>query len=296
MIIPIAVTADRSITQAFSITIQSIHQSLQHYINVSDQDPVEAVHQIRKKIKLYRAFLKLIKSASSAEYYSPANQLLRDTGRLFSDLRDAHVRNIVIDDIINDPVFKSHKEHLKKLKQRNQSDLKLMEDDLFLNKNVFNHFDAVLNKESVISDYINSFTGNFESLYTGLVQSYKKGYQTYYSSYLYPSAEMLHEWRKRIKDLQYQFDLLFDSTLDNLLSMKTDMSEISELLGKDQDINNMIVWINQNPEYSGGYDSKSLISSLKSQRNKFKSCIDHLGKSIFSDDPEHFQKQLFSNV
>ena len=56
-----------------------------------DDDPVEAVHDARKRIKKTRALLRLARPGMKNKAYRRRNRALRDTGRAMSGARDADV-------------------------------------------------------------------------------------------------------------------------------------------------------------------------------------------------------------
>ena len=84
--------------------------------------------------------------------------------------------------------------------------------------------------------------------------------------------EDLHEWRKRLKDFQYQlefFDHVGNIETHSRLELST---EINEYLGTDQDYFNLSLWIMYHNESFSSQESYSLlldeIKQLRSDQQK----------------------------
>lgn len=296
MIHPLEVSPGNVHSDSVSKTADSILQELNIYIQLSERDQVESVHQVRKKLKLFRAFLKLNKPCSKVDLYAPANESLRDKGRMFSDLRDSHVRELMLNEFYNNPVYISSQSSINILIAKNKEEIKQLEKDFISDQNVFKKLKNQLESDSVLSVYINSVNATSSCLYDGLSTTYQKTHQTYYSAYLHPSPENLHEWRKRLKDLQYQFELLFTKIPVFLQGTYHDVVEINDLLGRDQDVNNLMHWMDEHSDIISGDEMNNLRENFKKIRHKLSACINHLGKTIFKLEPKGFKQSLLNEL
>src|SRR6056297_195459 len=57
--------------------------------NLIDDDPADAVHDVRKRCKKVRGLVRLVRPSLGEDTYRVANDTARDAGRHLSDLRDA---------------------------------------------------------------------------------------------------------------------------------------------------------------------------------------------------------------
>lgn len=287
-------TTGRVRTDSLSSTANSIKQELAEAADLAGKKPVLAVHTIRKRLKLFRAFLKLLKDFSDIEKYEAANAFLRDQGRSFSLLRDAHVRTETMEYLLTEPVFMPNRDSIEKFLELNAAETKNLHRAFLSEENKFLQMKSAINHETEVSDFINSVDLKSVNLFEGLGDAFERCCSAYYSGCLHPTVNHKHEWRKRVKDLQYQYELMDESIPDGISPTYDDLHAISELLGQDQDLKNLGAWIGEQAAHSEKNESNALISSLKSRRNRLKASIDHLGKVLFSTDPDEYRNMLIN--
>jgi CHAD domain-containing protein len=291
MIIPLEKHPEHTLTETVTKTAESVDRELIFAAQLSKENLPESVHLIRKRLKLYRALLKLLKHRGNPGKFTEANAALRDLGRVFSELRDDHVRSRVLENFHTEQVFSSYTDIVGKLQTENTEQTELLYQQLSANGCPFKVFTDTLNQKSPAASFIESLNGRgtFEE---GFVTAYEKASNAYYSCFLYPSAELMHEWRKRIKDLQYQCELMPWITETTPGTFYQDLITLAELLGEDQDINNLMNWIYSKPGLLDDDETSAIFSILKSRRNKLKGVIDHIGKTLFREDPTYLKSAL----
>lgn len=297
MITPVSLKDEANLLLHLQKVSQSIQDELLYFIELSENNTVEATHQTRKKLKLHRSFLKLVRPCSnSPELYNEANSTLRDWGRAFSDLRDAHVRDSLFELFKNEPVFKGFLNTIESLFRLNKIEVLSLSKKLIEENSIFSNLKESIRTDHSVSEYLSTMDRDRSCLLNGIILSFEKSYKAYYASYLHPTAGKLHEWRKRIKDLQYQFELIHRELPAEYSSIHSDINLLSELLGSDQDLNNLIIWMNEVSASIPESETKALISYLKSQRNRLKSQIEYTGKTLYRGDPDLFKKTLLNHT
>lgn len=293
MIIPIKSDSDLSVTKSVFTTSESIQQDIFDSADLSKTDKVESVHLVRKRLKLYRAFLKLFRNCSRPEKLEAANHFLRDQGRNFSELRDAHVRNAAFETMLSDRNIMVYSEFVKILAEYNRTITNELETSLIVDHDIFNKLKNALNSNPIIDDCLKSADLSAECIAGGLADTFEMCCNTYYNVKLKPSAEQMHEWRKRVKDLQYQYELTVHLRPAEMEPLYEDILAMTELLGLDQDLNNLITWILQLPENLPKSDMQPAFhTSLVKKRKRLKAGINHLGKALFTIDPDQFRQRL----
>jgi CHAD domain-containing protein len=294
MIIPLEIRSDQSFSDSARQTAESINEELIFAANLSSSNLPESVHLIRKRLKLYRAFLKLLRDCAGSDEYKKINSRLRDLGRNFSELRDAHVRIHLLESFQTEQVFRSYEGIIKRLLEVTREQAQLIELQMRSGKDPFRHLSDSISKNKSAERFLESLDNDCAPE-QGFAVAYEKAYNAYYACYLYPSAELLHEWRKRVKDLQYQCELAPWLTSSISGTLYEDIVTLAELLGEDQDVNNLLNWIFSNPELLQEDEVSAFSSILRSRRNKLKGVIHHVGKTLFRDEPD-FVKGALQNA
>jgi CHAD domain-containing protein len=293
MMIPIETDSDLSVDQAVFRTSESIQQDIFGAADLSKENTIESVHMVRKRLKLYRAFLKLFRNCGNPEKLDRANLFLRDHGRMFSALRDAHVRIWSFENIFTDQSFDAYPDSVKTIAGYNHSETDKLEATLLVDEHIFGCLKNDLLSDSSIEDYLESADLSFECIAGGLADTFELCCNAWYSVSLNPTAEQMHEWRKRVKDLQYQYELTENLRPADIVPIYDDILALTELLGLDQDLNNLMTWILQLPQ--GILNTKTrnvFIRLLQGRRSRLKAGINHLGKTLFTIDPALFRQSV----
>ena len=63
-----------------------------------------------------------------------------------------------------------------------------------------------------------------------------------------PSAERMHEWRKRVKDLWYHLSLLQDTWKPVMSALADEAHELSDRLGDDHDLAVLLEWAHRHAQ------------------------------------------------
>lgn len=227
-------------------TFNLICKELFGYIELRNENQVEATHQSRKKLKLLRAFAKLIKPARNDANYKSANLLLRDLGRAFSDLRDAHVRNILLHDLYLNPEFENEQSTIGELLKRNQEEVSSLEENSLHSVDEFTTLEKNLKQNPEVLHYF-SESADMDLVFDGYTTSFRKSKEAFSDAFTATNADDVHEWRKRAKDIQYQTELLMPSPEDDeVLKFHTQISDICEHLGHANDLHMLFIWAEKN--------------------------------------------------
>jgi len=259
---------------------------------LADEAPdqlVESVHLIRKRLKFLRALVKLTQFCSNEHNYKPSNYILRDTGRTVSECRDAHVRGMLLEEFSENELTKNLVDELAEI---NNSITKKIESNLLSGRPVF---DEIITEISSVelNDYFESIDPDANCLIDGLALGYKKSYHAFHSELKSHEADLLHEWRKRTKDLQYQLEALLSSFPDQVPITYDDVCALCEKLGRINDLFMFLEWLDS---IEDSVEAKNQISDLKNILNQelkiLEEQADTMGSSIFSLNPEDFSESL----
>jgi len=174
------------------------------------------------------------------------NLFLRDSGRIFSNLRDAHVRQVLIQELNHQFTNKPYLRILQELQEHNRSNIKETEYSLLTEKNDFLAFKDLIENENQLIEYFsldNSVPSQILAVFT---MSYTKSSHAYKNSVDSTDPNLLHEWRKRLKDVQYQFELIFDHLNPEIQKHYLTIQDLCNVLGEINDLEMIIRWISEN--------------------------------------------------
>lgn len=195
----------------------------------------ETVHETRKNFKRIRALLRMVRLHIGEEVYQRENVRYRDLGRAISEVRDATALLELIEKI--------EEGHGEKLAAAPLLDLK---DQLLLYRkglmiNVLNGQAIRLLTEELEkckSELLElPLKGNdFILVEESMAKVYQRGKEAMEKNLKAPTDESMHDWRKRVKYLLYQLEILLPIWPSVLTPFHAALDELSDLLGKDHDL------------------------------------------------------------
>jgi CHAD domain-containing protein len=229
-------------------------------------DPVEAVHDARKRLKKTRALLRLARPAMRPDAFQARNHELRDQGRVLSGTRDADAMVETIDALAEHNTRRVKRAHFMAVRGRFVAGAARGVPE--------NRVDALA--RGVDRWPLGDISA--DTLVDALTRTYSRGRKAAAKP---GTDENLHEWRKRVKDLWYQARLL------SLKPLARDAKKLSKLLGDDHDL---VVLSAELPE---GDPLQALIadrrSALQKQARK-------RGESLYEDSPKAFRKRVHKRL
>ena len=217
--------------------IQSIaHQAEKagYFCTAENISSNQKVHELRRGFKRLRALLRFFNEIAE----SPAGQLnqdIRNFGKLLAPLRESAVNLELFDKEI------STNNHLPEKKIRNARELlvrknKSLVERGFLENNLHNTIRTFFNGFEVILTKNNSELPARIQLFREVSQSYLKSITVYRQLPDCPLPRELHELRKKLKRLWYQFDFI-KFLHPRYFKLKSDqLNKITDQLGDDHDL------------------------------------------------------------
>jgi len=270
-------------------TFITTREEIKDLAEAAPDNMVESVHLIRKRLKFLRAFAKLIRFCSDEKSYKPVNYMLRDSGRLFSDCRDAHVRDLLLNEFIRETSTNVLIDDLIRL---NEKITQTREHQLLSEPNAFRELISELSNKQT-TNYFESLDPNSNCLTAGLTLGYEKSYHAFHSELKEHEADLLHEWRKRTKDLQHQMEVLSQSVSARLHPSLEQVSTLCEVLGNINDLFMFFDWLDSIEE---SIEPKNQLKSLKNEiqlkLTDLENQADKIGYSIFKLSPDTYQEEL----
>ncbi len=255
------------------------------------EDPVGAVHEARKSLKKTRAVLRLVQRDIPKRTYRHENQALRDAARSVSEVRDADVMVETVDGLkarfagqIPAKTFTSLR---RRLARQAQAAREL--DEGVLAKLVDDLRDAVTRVEDWPLEDIGWATAR-----RGAVRSYARARKAGAIAVELPTAENLHEWRKRVKDHWYHQRLFEEVWPPVLAALSEEAHALSDTLGDDHDLAVLAQQLSDSdgPMSNLNVDGDAVLELVARRRTELAEAAAQLGRRIFAESPKAYGRRL----
>ncbi|MDZ7755277.1 CHAD domain-containing protein [Rhodohalobacter sp.] len=233
---------DKNLNSELLAVADSVEAELLNTVQLHSTDIVESTHLTRKRLKLLRAFLKLLNKCVEEDSLKQLNSTFRNWGQSISELRDVHVHRMIILDTPTDYFKKSDSKVLDKILETANQQVEQLENRLVFEDEIFKHLEHQIYNHSSLRTFLKSNNFDSECILEGYKISYRKSYRAFKRAESSKLPGPFHEWRKRLKDVQYQSALL-RSNQDRINVSAQEVEQFCEALGKDQDLNNFIHWL-----------------------------------------------------
>jgi CHAD domain-containing protein len=256
----------------------------------SDSTHEEAVHEARKDMKKLRAVLRLVRGELGDRVYRAENAGFRDTARELAGVRDADVMLATLGDLEERygqlpgaagrlrPALVAHRFRASAGSLKPAS----------------NAAAEILSEARGRVDDWPLETDGFEAFEAGLGRIYRQGRRDLKAARKLPSAEHMHEWRKRVKDLWYHVTLLQDVWKPVMSSLADEAHELSDRLGDEHDLTVLLEWAHGHASDLDGSDPvlRGFDVILDSRRRELQEQAFEYGARLYADKPSVFVARL----
>ena len=282
-------TAGKRLTEAIVKQLERV----EYFSSVENISPNVAVHEMRKTFKRLRALLKFY--IEFPEEFSPDFSLqIKYFGRSLTIMRETYVNVQIFDRITSSGNLEAErkiKAAREKLTEKNRG---VIEQGLFAAEGYLTIHNFVKKMNEQMEDVTVPIPSQ-QQFVRQLVDSYIKSYQTWNFLNIHSDPENMHELRKKMKQLYYQFDFIRYAS-PRFFKLKTyHLNNITEHLGEDHDL---FVFLNELLENRYDFTDNEL-EILENQ-------VQHLRevnriklfpklKQFFNDSPEVFNQKLKTN-
>jgi CHAD domain-containing protein len=251
------------------------------------------IHEARKALKKARAVLRLVRPALGHSLWQQANRALRDAARPLSAIRDAKVLTDVVQKLTpkskNDPL----RQTLTSIQARLQENASRVRRDVLDSENTL---EAVSQQLKGLEPDIKKWChvpDKWNSLGKGLRQSYERASRAFTTAAAKPTAENLHEWRKHVKCLQHQLELLRPLSQKRPKALTDKTRKLGELLGDDHDLAVLSQRLTSEPqEYGNSTNLAGILSLIARRQADLRHEALMLGQGFFEPRPTEFVQPL----
>jgi CHAD domain-containing protein len=254
-----------------------------------------AVHEARKDLKKLRSVLRLVRDPLGDEVYRAENDRYREAAQLLSGARDAEVKLETLaaleerfDGRLPRPGLAPLLNGLEGEREALSNPASLSDGD---DSSVADAANRIEQGRDAIADWDLDGEG-FELIADGLRRSCGRGRNRFQDTKDDPSAENVHEWRKRVKDLWYHLRIVQDARPNKLKEMGDRAHDLSDLLGDHHDL----AVLREDAEGRAGLLRRETIDSLDEliEQRQTELLDDALavGEELYAEKPKKFAARI----
>jgi CHAD domain-containing protein len=253
----------------------------------------ERIHTARKRFKEIRAALRLIRAALDPRVFRKENRTYRDAARPLSELRDARALIEALDALI---------EHFQgELKKRAFASVRklLVQRMRTIRRRVIVERGALRDVQRSIRDARRRIDRwplrrlKFRSFADGIEETYRSARRAMAVANDVESDECLHEWRKWVKYLRHQSEILRPIRPEAMSVLVEQAHELADLLGDDHDLAVMKgVLAAELRDSMESHERKALVGLIRKRRETLHKRAQRLGRKLFAEKPKRFGRRL----
>lgn len=274
------------------IALEEIDSALA-YLHAPEHDLVVAVHESRKCFKKLRGLLRLVRKELGESVYQQENICFRDAGRCLSDLRDSAVRIQTLDNLTDShdlplgaPSVGAMREALVIFYRATRQ--RVVEEQ----QGLVRAAELIQAARHRVADWPLK-DDSFSGVSGGLRQVYRRGRSRLNDVVPEPSVENFHEWRKQVKYLWYNVQILQPVWPNLMARLAEEIHDLSEILGDAHDLAMLQRLVEERPLILDNPDARnSFISFLETESQNLHAAAYRHGRRIYAEAPKPFVKRL----
>lgn len=266
--------------------LDDAHDQLEH---TSTDDFGKAVHETRKSLKRLRACVRLSRHAIGEQSYSRENTVFRMTGQRLSDERDARVLLETLGELEDRypdelPPLLTHRLR-ERLQHDHERELATLNED---DRTIGAVLDELESARVRAADWRFEADG-FQALRPGLQRVYRRGRKRMRVARKDPTAEHLHDVRKRVKDLWHASQILRPAAPKQMKKLSKRAHEVANLLGDNHDLAVLRDYAEVHPQaFADEATRQTLLALIERRRDVLERKALKLGKRLYSQSPKRF--------
>jgi CHAD domain-containing protein len=247
---------------------------------VTDTD----IHDARKQLKKARAALRLLRGSIGEIAYRRENAALRDAARPLGAARDSRVLVAAFDEL-------SQMNKLRRILRQEQTQSRRA-----LTRTLITKQRAALRAVIKRSERWRLSGDDRAILGEGLTRSYRRGRKNFAAARQSRDTEGLHAWRKQVKYLWHQLQILMPMQPAKLGKLAARYHKLADTLGDDHDLAVLRHKIESHADaFERIRDLDELLRRLDRRRIQLQDKAFRLGARLFADKPDRKRRMVFGD-
>lgn len=263
-----------------------------------------AVHEARKAMKRVRAVLRLVRYEIGERVYRYENRTLRDAARLLAPVRDGAVSVETVTglarrfegalpiDVFDDVAERLDRRALR-LRSRVLSESDALDRVLSTLERTRVRFAAWPAGDGDEKAYGPPVRDAFAAIGPGLAATYGRGCREMTKAYDRPTAGNFHLWRKRVKYLRHQMEILHPLWPEIVGGFAVSLERLGDLLGEEHDLAELLDLLAVDDDLCPDPVERSLLAALAQHRRaELQTSARILGMRLYAEKPSRFVRRI----
>lgn len=263
-----------------------------------------AIHELRKSNKRVRALLRMVRPVIGDKVYRAENDALAQASRLVAPVRNGKVLLDAVtrlrgrySHLLAPGVFGPIEDRLRSRHQR-------MMNRVFEHPEVLRQVTAIIYRAR--SRYAawptdpsdprygaRIIPNSYRSIGGGVGRTYERGRKAMEVAYRTRAPEQFHEWRKQVKYLRHQMEILDPLWPEVIGGLAASLEHLGDVLGDDHDQSELIGLVAAVPELAPDPDERNLLVALSHQRRReLEGAARVMGGRIYAEGATQFTVRL----
>lgn len=280
---------------------KNIHRLLDEELRIAQdhldssfiQNPAHTLHTVRKQLKKSRSLLRLVRKSLEKNVYKRENENLRDIGRSLASARNGEVYQETLEslldknsEILDVQAFESLQKELLDSHQRALRSL------IDAPKPIASAVLSLKKSRTRLQELELEKSG-WEVICKNLKRNYRQGKERFFVAYEDRSDRAFHEWRKRVKDLWYDYCLLQPIWSPIMSAFAAEVHQLSQYLGDDHDIAELRNFMLHNSDFEVQESQLAILLPLMSDRqHELRQKAKPLGHLLYAEKPDAFVERM----
>jgi len=252
------------------IVLEQVDLAVWHARRVGAAD--EHVHGVRRATKRMRAVLRLVRDSLGEATYRQDNVILRDVARDLSEMRSATVRIETLEALVewNAPLEVS---------------VAGLRGQLVTNATTMR---TVLRTEPLFKE---DLVGRLRGVRAGLDD--RRGRRAMARAYADGSTDRFHEWRKRVKYLGHQMEVLTATWPESTCVITSGLAKLGSGLGLDHDLADLGSFVaDSSVALVSPAEEGELLDVIAGRRTELQTDLRPLAQRLYAQTPRQFVRDM----
>jgi len=253
----------------------------------------EAVHDARKRCKKVRALLRLVRKDLGSRSFDRENTNFRDAARPLTEVRDAKALVDALDKLLDHFAGEVSSRRFVKVRQGLQSDQRGVRRRVLDQEDAFAKVTRAVKSAGKRVKEWNIGPDKWSTLGRGLQSVYKSCQRAFSEATADPTVDNLHEWRKQVKYLWHQLQVLESIWPEVMKELSGQAHGLADLLGDDHDLAVLRQkLVAETDKASNSSTPETLLALIDRRREELQHAAFLVGKRFFYDRPRAFADRL----
>jgi CHAD domain-containing protein len=283
--------ADETVETGIKRILQDLLTETINLLADPGDNPDKSVHNARKNCKRLRAVLRLVRDTLGYETYRLENIAIRDASRRLAPMRDSAVLIETLDRLTTH--FDQPEGTFSNMRAQLVLDYEATHDRFWNDTAVIHEVIDVLQAVQTNVSQFELPADDFSSLSGGLLRVYQRGLFGMKRSYKSGSIEAFHNWRKRVKYLWHQLEILRGAWPLVLDETAAELHRLSSHLGEAHDLAVLLETMHTAPDkYGSAADITALTELATDYMHRLEEEARPLGHRLYAEKPKAFVTRI----